>query len=141
MTRFVRALDLREHVGKVVRVRIVDQHKGHWGHINFDDFLLHASKPAGEDRKPAAAPLAATPIDIALGSRVKAVVTGGVGALLAIGWELAEWWTFIRHGTELATAYTDTLGDLVLGTLGGIVAEKLVERGLVEQIGTRSQLA
>lgn len=52
-------VDLRDHVGKVVRIRIVDQHKGHWGHINFDDFLLHASRPAGEDRKPAAAPLAA----------------------------------------------------------------------------------
>jgi hypothetical protein len=46
----------------------------------------------------------------------------GLGAILAIGWELGEWWTFIRHGTELDTAYEDTLGDEALGTLGALVA-------------------
>jgi hypothetical protein len=46
----------------------------------------------------------------------------GLGAVLAIGWELGEWFTFIRHGTELDTAYTDTLGDEALGTLGALVA-------------------
>ena len=45
-------------------------------------------------------------------------LVAGLGAILAIGWELGEWWTFIRHGTELDTAYEDTLGDLALGTLG-----------------------
>lgn len=43
----------------------------------------------------------------------------GLGALLAIGWEIGEWYTFIRGGTELETAYEDTLGDEALGTLGG----------------------
>jgi uncharacterized membrane protein YjdF len=57
---------------------------------------------------------------------VLAVLVTGVGAVLAIGWELAEWFTFIRHGTELDTAYTDTLGDEALGTLGGAVAGVLV---------------
>jgi hypothetical protein len=52
----------------------------------------------------------------------------GVGAILAIGWELGEWFTFIRHGTELDTAYEDTLGDEVLGTLGALVAGVLVAR-------------
>ncbi len=51
-----------------------------------------------------------------------AVMVTGVGAVLAILWELAEWYTFIRHGTELDTAYTDTLGDEALGTLGAAVA-------------------
>jgi hypothetical protein len=46
----------------------------------------------------------------------------GLGAVLAIGWELGEWYTFIRHGTELDTAYEDTLGDLTLGTLGSLTA-------------------
>ena len=32
----------------------------------------------------------------------------------AILWEFAEYLTFIRHSHELATAYTDTLGDLAL---------------------------
>jgi hypothetical protein len=50
-----------------------------------------------------------------------ALVTG-LGAILAIGWELGEWYTFIRHGTELDTAYEDTLGDLGLGTLGALCA-------------------
>jgi hypothetical protein len=55
----------------------------------------------------------------------------GTGALLAIGWELGEWFAFIRHGTELATAYTDTLGDEALGTLGAAVAGLVVHRHAV----------
>ena len=53
---------------------------------------------------------------------VLGVAVAGVGAVLAVLWELAEWWTFIRHGTELDTAYTDTLGDEALGTLGAVLA-------------------
>jgi hypothetical protein len=56
-----------------------------------------------------------------------ALVTG-LGAILAIGWELGEWYTFIRHGTELDTAYEDTLGDEALGTLGALIAALLVLR-------------
>jgi hypothetical protein len=55
-----------------------------------------------------------------------AVLVAGVGALLAVGWELAEYWTFIRGGTELDTAYTDTLGDEALGCLGAAVAAAIV---------------
>lgn len=46
----------------------------------------------------------------------------GFGAFMAILWELAEWYTFIRNGTELETAYEDTLGDMALGTLGALIA-------------------
>lgn len=56
------------------------------------------------------------------------LVVTGLGAVLAIGWELGEWFTFIRHGTELATAYEDTLGDEALGTLGALLAGLLVAR-------------
>lgn len=52
----------------------------------------------------------------------------GLGALLAIAWELGEWWTFIRHGTEIETAYEDTLGDETLGTLGALLAGLVVAR-------------
>ncbi len=52
----------------------------------------------------------------------------GIGALLAIGWELAEYATFIRFGTELDTAYTDTLGDEALGTVGAVLAGLLLVR-------------
>ena len=55
-------------------------------------------------------------------------LVAGLGAILAIGWELGEWWTFIRHGTELDTAYEDTLGDLSLGTLGALCAGFVVLR-------------
>ena len=56
------------------------------------------------------------------------VTVCGLGAILAIGWEVGAWWTFIRHGTELDTAYEDTLGDEVLGTLGALCAGLLVAR-------------
>jgi uncharacterized protein (DUF2126 family) len=58
-------------------------------------------------------------------------LVAGLGALLAVLWEVAEWYSFIRHGTELDTAYEDTLGDEVLGTLGGALAGVLlVARGV-----------
>jgi len=50
----------------------------------------------------------------------------GYAALSAIVWELAEYVTFIRDSPELATAYTDTLFDEILGTSGGALAAALV---------------
>ena len=55
-------------------------------------------------------------------------MVAGVGSILALGWELGEWYTFIRHGTEIETAYEDTLGDMTLGTLGGTLAALIVAR-------------
>jgi hypothetical protein len=52
----------------------------------------------------------------------------GIGAIMALGWEVGEYYAFIRGGTELATAYTDTLGDEVLGTLGALTAGLLLAR-------------
>ncbi len=57
-----------------------------------------------------------------------AVLVTGFGAALAVVWELGEYVAFIRQGTELSTAYRDTLGDLALGTLGAAVAGALVRR-------------
>ncbi|MGI8535431.1 MAG: hypothetical protein ACR2K2_02850 [Mycobacteriales bacterium] len=48
------------------------------------------------------------------------------GVTTALGWELAEYVAFIRHSPELATAYTDTLGDMTLGTCGALTAAVLV---------------
>ncbi|WP_270886791.1 hypothetical protein [Pedococcus sp. 5OH_020] len=56
----------------------------------------------------------------------RVLLVTGLGAILAIGWELGEWYTFIRHGTELDTAYQDTLGDEALGTLGALLAGVLL---------------
>ena len=68
------------------------------------------------------------------------VLITGVGAALAICWELGEWYTFIRRGTELKGAYEDTLGDESLGTLGALLAAMIVERwtrlrGAVADVG------
>ena len=46
----------------------------------------------------------------------------GFGAVTAVLWEFAEYFTFIRNSPELETAYTDTLGDLALGLSGSVVA-------------------
>jgi hypothetical protein len=58
----------------------------------------------------------------------KIVVVAGIGSILALGWELGEWYTFIRHGTEIETAYEDTLGDMTLGTLGATLAALIVAK-------------
>jgi hypothetical protein len=46
----------------------------------------------------------------------------GFGAVTAVLWEFAEYFTFIRDSPEIDTAYTDTLGDLGLGLTGSVVA-------------------
>ena len=46
----------------------------------------------------------------------------GFGAVTALLWEFAEYFTFIRGGPEEKTAYTDTLGDLALGLAGSTLA-------------------
>jgi putative membrane-bound dehydrogenase-like protein len=40
------AVDLQKYKGKKIQVRLVDQHTGGWGHLNFDDFRFHKEKPA-----------------------------------------------------------------------------------------------
>jgi hypothetical protein len=52
----------------------------------------------------------------------------GFGATAAVVWELGEYAAFVRHSSELATAYTDTLGDLALGSLGALLAGLIVGR-------------
>jgi len=39
-------VDLRAELGREIVVRLVDEGTGGWGHVNFDDFLLHAEKPS-----------------------------------------------------------------------------------------------
>ena len=48
------------------------------------------------------------------------------GATAAIVWELAEYFAFISKSSELQLAYTDTLGDLALGTLGSFTAALVI---------------
>lgn len=59
-------------------------------------------------------------------ARVLAGLVAGFGGLAIIVWEIGEYWAFIRTSSELASAYTDTLGDLFLSSLGGIAAACLL---------------
>ena len=44
------------------------------------------------------------------------------GVTAAVGWEIAEYYAFISTSSERQGAYTDTLADLGLGTLGTLTA-------------------
>jgi hypothetical protein len=50
----------------------------------------------------------------------------GLGAFVALCWEVVEYFTFVGNGPERFTAYKDTLGDMTLGTTGALVAGVVV---------------
>jgi putative membrane-bound dehydrogenase-like protein len=41
------AVDLGKHQGRKLRIRLVDEASGGWGHLNFDDFVFHEQRPTG----------------------------------------------------------------------------------------------
>ena len=43
-------------------------------------------------------------------------------------WELAEYIAFVPNSPEAATAYADTLLDLALGMVGGLIAAVVTSR-------------
>ncbi|MDF1744047.1 MAG: DUF1080 domain-containing protein [Gimesia sp.] len=49
-------VDLKKYQGKEIFIRLVDQHSGSWGHINFDHFRFHEKKPAGLELVSSGAP-------------------------------------------------------------------------------------
>lgn len=53
---------------------------------------------------------------------------GGLGSTKALLWEVGEYYAFLRNSPDLATANTDTLGDMVPGTTGSLLAGLLVPR-------------
>lgn len=71
----------------------------------------------------------AVSLPVQLPSIVQVALVVGLGSTTALLWELAEWTAFIRNGTELAGAYSDTLGDMTLGTLGALSAAVAVHVG------------
>jgi len=52
----------------------------------------------------------------------RAAVAFGYAVTTAVLWEFAEFVMFVPDSPEAATAYADTLLDLALGMLGGLVA-------------------
>ncbi|MEZ6140262.1 MAG: family 16 glycoside hydrolase [Zavarzinella sp.] len=49
-------VDLTKHQNKKIYIQVVDKHSGHWGHVNFDDFRFHQTKPIVPIRKGALKP-------------------------------------------------------------------------------------
>jgi hypothetical protein len=49
-----------------------------------------------------------------------------VGLSVSLAWEVWEYYAFVTRSAESATAYPDTIGDLVLGGLGAGVAAAVV---------------
>jgi putative membrane-bound dehydrogenase-like protein len=45
-------VDLSPVLGKQIFVRLLDRHSGGWGHVNFDDFRLHGTRPQLPQRGP-----------------------------------------------------------------------------------------
>lgn len=52
----------------------------------------------------------------------RAALAFGYAVTAAVLWEFAEYVTFVPNSPEAASAYADTLLDLALGMLGGLVA-------------------
>jgi hypothetical protein len=61
----------------------------------------------------------------------------GFGGVTAILWELGEYFAFIRNSPELATAYTDTLGDMALG-LSGATLTAVITVVAAGKLGSRA---
>jgi putative membrane-bound dehydrogenase-like protein len=57
-------VDLKEHLGQEIFIRVVDEQSGHWGHVNFDDFRLHAQRPKFADEIDPKTVEAAPPADM-----------------------------------------------------------------------------
>ncbi|HEX5148238.1 MAG TPA: hypothetical protein VFW02_04080 [Candidatus Limnocylindrales bacterium] len=58
----------------------------------------------------------------------RAALAFGYAVTTAVLWEFAEYVTFVPNSPEAASAYADTLFDLALGMLGGMVAAFVTSR-------------
>ena len=60
--------------------------------------------------------------------RIRAALAFGYAVTSAVLWEFGEFLTFVPNSPEAATAYADTLGDIALGMVGGLVGAVLTAR-------------
>jgi len=65
-----------------------------------------------------------------------------VGLSVSLAWEIWEYFAFVTRSSESVTAYADTVGDLVLGWAGAIVAAVVVaaSHGAGSRRGQRADL-
>ncbi len=62
------------------------------------------------------------------GYRTRVLLAFAWAVTSAVGWEFAEFVTFVPGSPEAATAYADTLLDMALGMVGGGIAAIIVGR-------------
>ncbi|MET0447565.1 MAG: hypothetical protein ABW004_04140 [Aeromicrobium sp.] len=78
-----------------------------------------------------------------LGAVVERSLAFGVSA--ALGWEIAEYFAFLRWSPERLGAYADTLSDMSLGALGSLLAglwvHALWRRGHLTDVAPQLELA
>lgn len=80
-------VDLRKVQGREIFVRVVDEKKGGWGHINFDDFVFHTEEPKFPKEQLAGKPGANLPADAVKHAGLKPEEVPGA-ATLPEGYEL-----------------------------------------------------
>lgn len=56
------------------------------------------------------------------------LLTAGLGALLAVLWELGEWFGHTLLDPAIQVGYEDTVGDLAAGVLGALLAGLVLDR-------------
>ena len=56
------------------------------------------------------------------------LLTAGLGALLAVLWEVGEWFGHTLLDPAIQVGYEDTVGDLAAGVLGALLAGLLLDR-------------
>lgn len=61
------------------------------------------------------------------------VLTAGVGALLAVLWEIGEWFGHTLLDPAIQVGYDDTVGDLAAGVLGAVLAGLVLDRLITDQ--------
>lgn len=59
---------------------------------------------------------------------VVTVLTAGTGALLAVLWEIGEWFGHTVLDPAIQVGYEDTVGDLAAGVLGAVLAGLFLDR-------------
>jgi hypothetical protein len=62
------------------------------------------------------------------GAGTRLALAFGYAVTSAVAWELAEFVTFVPNSPEAASAYADTLLDLALGMVGGLIAAIVTSR-------------
>ena len=80
-------VDLRKFQGREAYIRIVDERKGGWGHINFDDFVFHSEEPKFPKEALAAKPGSQLPADSVKFAGLKPEEVAGA-ATIPDGYEL-----------------------------------------------------